>query len=101
MLKAGSVVTAVLGVNEEGAQCVTFGKLAANEIYRVSGIVNGNDGQPAKVRLAGEQSYWPASLFIELGEEEVETVRTKMKEAQSVGAVMHSKLVRALAVEVS
>jgi len=98
MLQAGSVVTAVLGVNEEGKQRVTFGKLVANEIYRVSGIVNGNDGKPSKVRLAGEQSYWPADLFVELSEEEIETIRVKMAEAQSVGAVMHPKLVRALEV---
>lgn len=96
MLKAGSVVTAVLGTNEDGAQRVTFGKLAANELYRVSGIIKGNDGEVLKVRLAGEQSYWPASLFVELGEEEVETIRTKVKEAQSVGARMHPKLARAL-----
>lgn len=96
MLQAGSVVTAVLGVNEEGAQRVTFGKLAANEIYRVSGIVNGNDGQPVKVRLAGEQSYWPASLFVEMSEEEIELIKEKVKEAESVGAVMSPKLTRAL-----
>lgn len=96
MLKPGSVVTAVLGTNEEGKQRVSFGKLAANEIYRVSGIVNGNDGQPVKVRLAGEQSYWPASLFVEMSEEEVELIREKMAEAQSVGAVMSPKLTRAL-----
>lgn len=100
MLKAGSVVTAVLGTNEEGAQRVTFGKLEANELYRVSGIIKGNDGEVLRVRLAGESSYWPASLFVELAEEEVEAIRAKMKEAQSVGAVMHPKLVRALAVEV-
>lgn len=98
MLQAGSVVTAVLGINEEGAQRVTFGKLAANEVYRVSGIVNGNDGKPAKVRLAGEQSYWPASMFVEMSEEEIETIRTMVREAQSVGTVIHPKLVRALGV---
>ena len=98
MLKAGSVVTAVLGTNEDGVQRVTFGRLAANEIYRVSGIVNGNDGKPAKVRLVGEQSYWPADLFVEMSEEEVEMIREKVAEAQSVGAVMSPKLVRALEV---
>jgi hypothetical protein len=128
MLRAGSVVTAVLGVNEEGAQRITFGKLVANEIYRVSGVIMGHsyvERKPTEeevkmkleegylasddsrvreyfpyvksVRLAGEQSYWPASLFVEMSEEEIETIRAKVAEAQSVGAVMHPKLVRALA----
>ena len=80
MLNEGTVVMATLGTTEEGVERKQFGKLAANEFYRVSGIVRGNAGEVKKVKLAGVAEYWPASLFVEVEASVLQTLAEKVKE---------------------
>ena len=79
-MEQGTVVMATLGTDTEGAERKRFGKLAANEFYRVSGLVKGNTGEVKSVKLAGVPEYWPAELFVPVPQETLDQLAAKIKE---------------------
>lgn len=80
MLNRGTVVMATLGSTDEGVERKHFGMLAANEFYRVSGLVKGNAGEVKSVKLAGVPEYWPAELFVPVPQETLDQLAAKIKE---------------------
>lgn len=84
-MEQGTVVMATLGQTDEGVERKRFGRLAANEFYRVSGLVKGNAGEITKVKLAGVAEYWPAELFVPVPQEQLDQLAAKIKELDELG----------------
>lgn len=76
---------ATLGNNDAGEPRARFGKLAANEFYRVSGLIKGNQGEIKSVRVAGVAEYWPADLFVPVPPDQLEALAAKVKELDRLG----------------
>lgn len=66
-----------------------IGLLTNTEVYRVGGVVKGNNGEVVKVRLAGVRNYWPIDWFQKVPEEMLERLKVKatevVKAAREVG----------------
>jgi len=74
-MQIGDIVMAVLPENK-----FRFGLLTNTEVYRVAGVVKGNNGEVVQVRLAGVRNYWPVDLFQKVPEEMLERLKEKATE---------------------